>query len=217
MPNGGLDAIAYAVPAAASGIVASRLMDADALIWAGAGFGIAGVALLRYAWSLPQRSIAWNAAGWGALVVAMVCGALGGGAWGASVAMLVATGAAFVALAIAGVRAPQGRGKASDRRVRMLPQPGEPRRIGRRVVTFLLVIPGGMIAAFALGLVIRGLGEALRWHPADANMAALYMVPFGWAVVATLLLMQERRRSQIVTLLACVLAALPFLLIGARA
>ncbi|WP_448662570.1 hypothetical protein ACG3SL_18185 [Sphingomonas sp. CJ20] len=192
-------------------------MPGAAILWLACAMGAGAVGVLRHAWALPHRSTGWNTLGWALMVASVVAGWQAAGAWGVSVAALVTTGAAFVALAVAGLRAPPARAAASNRRVGMLPQPGEPRRIGRRVATFLLVIPGGLIAALALCLAVRTLGLWSGWGEANAVVAALYTVPLVWAGLATALLMQARRRTQIATLLACVAAGAPFLIPGAIA
>ena len=73
----------------------------------------------------------------------------------------------------------------------MLPEAGEPRRIGRRAGTFLLVIVAGFAVSVGLGLAVRGLGGVLGWSEANANTLALYSVPVTWSVLAFVLLMQE--------------------------
>ena len=80
------------------------MSDGAPLLWTAGALGLAGIALLRLAWSLPHRSPVWNGAGWLALAAAVLCGWGSAGAWGASVAALCAMGAAFVALAVAGWR-----------------------------------------------------------------------------------------------------------------
>jgi hypothetical protein len=76
-----------------------------------------------------------------------------------------------------------------------------------------------MIAGFAvsvgLAAAMRGLGGLLGWDEANANALALFTVPLAWAVLCTVLLMQTRRRDQIVTLALCALPTLPVLLSGA--
>ena len=186
----------------------------EVMLWAGVAGAALGVALLRYAWSLPRRSAAWNGAGWTALGGAAGLAAAAEGAWGLSVAALAAMTAAFVALALAGIRSPRGRTKASSRRAGMLPESGEPRRIGRRVITFLLTIVGGLTVSIGLGLAMRWLGDLLGWSEANASVAALYTVPVAWALLVFALLMQEKRRSQLLTLLACCVPALPMLASG---
>jgi hypothetical protein len=190
--------------------------ESDAMqIWVAAALGVAGVAVLRFAWSLPERSAAWNGTGWALLGVAALLAAAAEGAWGLSVAALAAMGAAFVALAEAGLRSPQGRATASNRRVGMLPEKGEPRRIGGRVATFLLTIVAGFAVSVGLGLAVRGLGGLLEWSETNANVTALYSVPVAWSVLVFVLMMQRQRRSQVLTLLACTVPVLPVLTNGA--
>ena len=177
--------------------------------------GVAGVAVLRLAWSRKQRSAALNGAGWALLGGAAVAGAAAEGAWGVAVASLFAMGAAFVALAAAGLRSPARSATASNRRVGMLPEAGEPRRIGLRAGTFLLTIVAGFAVAIGLGLALRELGLLLGWSETNANVAAMFCVPLAWTALVFALLMQERRRTQIATLLACSLPVVPVLLSGA--
>lgn len=190
------------------------MADGEAMLWLAAALGVGGVGALRSAWSRPQRSAPINGLGWAALAASAMVGWHHSGAWGVSIAALAAMAAAFVALAVAAARAPAGRAASPNRRAGMLPQPGEPRHIGRRVATFLLVVPGGFLASIALCLSVRALGMLLGWGEANANVAALFTVPIAWAVIVTLLLMQASRRSQYTTLLACALAGMPFLLTG---
>lgn len=190
---------------------------ASPLLWLAAAFAVAGVGALRFAWSLPRRSAVWNAAGWGLLFAAASGAAVAHGAWGVSVAAMVTMGAATVALAVAGARSPRGRAEGSNRRVGMLPEGREPRRIGRRLGTFALVIVGGLAVSVVLALGVRGLGGAFGWHEADSNALALFTVPVAWAIVSTVLLMQGSRRSQFTTLALCGLPLVPVLLTGALA
>ena len=188
---------------------------ASPLLWLAAALGVAGVGMLRFAWSLPGRSPTLNAAGWGLLLASLVGAALAEGAWGVSVAAMFAMGAAMIALAVAGALAPGGREKASNRRVGMLPEGREPRRIGRRFGTFGLVIVAGLAVSVGLALAVRGLGAVLGWHEANANTLALFTVPLAWAIVCTVMLMQTSRRSQVLTLVLCGLPLVPVLLTGA--
>jgi hypothetical protein len=189
--------------------------EASPLLWLAAAFGVVGVGVLRFAWSLPKRSATWNATGWGLLFASAIGAALAEGAWGVAVAAMVTMGAATAALAVAGARSPRGRADASNRRVGMLPEGREPRRIGRRLATFALVIFGGLAVSVVLALGVRGLGGMLGWHEADSNALALFTVPVAWAIVSTVLLMQGSRRSQFATLALCGLPLVPVLLTGA--
>jgi len=191
------------------------MAGAATLLWLAAALGVAGVAALRFAWSLPRRSAAWNGIGWGLLLLATVAAGMAEGAWGIAVAALIAMGTAAILLAVAGIRSPRGRAAASNRRVGLLPEGAEPRRIGRRFGTFALVILAGFAAAVGLAMSVRSLGGLLGWSEANANALALFVAPLVWAMLATVLLMQTRRRSQIATLALCFLPVLPVLLSGA--
>ena len=190
-------------------------MDAASpLLLLSVALGASGVAVLRYAWALSRRSVGLNAAGWALLATAVVAGWGGGGAWGVAMASIAARLAACVALAVAGLRSPPGKARSPNRRADMLPEAGEPRRIGRRFGTFAIVILGGLAVSIGLAVALRGLGGALGWNEADTLVLALYLVPLFWAVLATVLLMQARRRSQIATLVLCSLPLIPVLATG---
>ena len=131
-----------------------------------------------------------------------------------TVAALCATLTAFAVLAAAGLRSPARKAKGSNRRVGLLPEKGEPRRIGRRVVTFLLTVVAGFAVSVGLGLALRGLGGVLGWGETNANVVALYSVPVVWSVLMFVLLMQKSRRAQVATLLTCCVPVLPVLLSG---
>jgi hypothetical protein len=187
------------------------------LIGAGSIAAIAAIGLLRVAWGRRARSAVLNAAAWGLLLAGLVAAGLAAGVWGVAVASLCAMLAAFLALAVAGARAPARPAKASNRRVGMLPEGGEPRRIGRRFGTFALVVIAGFAVSIGLALAVRSLGGMLGWQPANANALALFTAPLAWAVLCTVLLMQTRRRSQVLTLALCALPVVPVLLTGALA
>lgn len=190
-------------------------MAAELLLTAAMAAAIGGVAVLRLAWSRRQRSAVLNTAGWGFLALAALCGGAASGAWGIAIASLVAMGAATIALALAAAQSPAGRANASNRRAGMLPERREPREIGRRVGTFLIVILGGLIASIALGIGLRWAAIAIGWVEADANALAFIAVPLVWGVIACVMLMQQNRRSQAATLLVCTLPLIPALLSGA--
>ncbi|WP_162806164.1 hypothetical protein [Sphingosinicella terrae] len=184
------------------------------MTWIGAVLAVAGVALLRLAWARPRRSRALNGLGWSALATATILAWQGDGAWGVALASLFAMAAALVLLAVAGAKSPAGRAKPSDRKTGMLPEAGEPKRIGGRVLTFLVVVLGGLVVSIGLAIAVRGVGGLLGWQEADGNALAFFTVPLAWAVLASVLLMQARRRSQIVTLAVCSAPAFLFLLTG---
>ncbi|MFC3214781.1 hypothetical protein [Novosphingobium panipatense] len=111
-------------------------MATDALIAASALAAVLGVGTLRFAWSRAKRSSVLNTLGWGLLAASVAGGWAGAGAWGSTVSALWAMGAAFVLLAVAALTAPAARSPASNRRAGMLPEGNEPRRTGRRLITF---------------------------------------------------------------------------------
>ncbi|MDG5487787.1 hypothetical protein NYR55_04010 [Sphingomonas sp. BGYR3] len=183
-----------------------------ALVWLAALLGATGVGGLRLAWSYAQRSAGWVGAGWGLIAASAVVAWHGAGAWGVAVAALVAMATALVALGVAALRSPPGRKTAFDRRTVVQSSSCDPMRIGRRLATFLITVPGGFLSALALGLALRGAGLILGWGEANATVAALFAVPISWAVLATILLMQPRRRGQALTLLGCAVLGAPFML-----
>ena len=186
----------------------------DDLIWPASLAALTGVGVLRFAWSRAQRSKLANAGGWGLLALATVLAAAEAGAWGVSVAWLFAMLAAAILLGWAAAFTPAGRTKAAERRVRILPEAGEPLFLGRRVLTFVLVMGGGFATSVAFAIALRGGTLAVGWAEADANAAALLAVPIVWGVLATIVLMQHTRRAQFLTLALATLPLFPALLAG---
>lgn len=184
------------------------------MLWTGALAAVGGIGVLRWSWSRERRSPPANIAGWGLLLAAVVAGAMGAGAWGVSVVALIAMGAASLLLGWAAATAPKRRSKGSSRRVRMLPDAGEPPRIGARLITFGLVIVLGLAASIALGIGLRGMALGIGWSEADANATALVVVPVAWGVLATIMLMLETRRAQLLALAATSLPLIPALIAG---
>jgi hypothetical protein len=181
----------------------------DGFIWLAAAASMAGVGLLRFGWGQARRSLAINATGWGLMALAIVLGAAGAGMWGVSVAALAGMGLAAVLLARAAAGAPKGKPAASNRRVRMLPEQGEPLRIGGRLLTFVLAAPAAMLLAVGLGVALRGLTVMLGGSEANANALGLLLPPLAWGVIAWLLLIQQRRRAQALIVLVCALPVIP--------
>lgn len=178
----------------------------DPLLVSAAIACMAGIAVLRVAWSRPRRSAAFNGAGWGLLLTGQVLGWASGGAWGASIAALWAMAAAFVALAWAAFASKPGKAPASNRRVGMLPEAGEPLRLAGRLLTFVLVVL--VCAVLALGMALAAC-KATEWaglSRADAYATGFFVFPLGWTLVAYAVLMQPARRGQFKVL---ALASLP--------
>jgi hypothetical protein len=189
-------------------------MDAASLLFAGVLAAAAAVAMLRWAWSQRQRSAALNSAGWGLMALAAVLGWAGAGAWGAAVTALVGMGAACIALALAAANAPAGKATASNRRVKMLPEAGEPRRIGRRLATFLIAVPLALVVSLGLAVVVRALADLAGASEADSIALAFFSTPLIWAILMHVLLIQQQRRAQWRVLLASALPIIPVALTG---
>ncbi|MFC0203845.1 hypothetical protein [Novosphingobium soli] len=189
-------------------------MSADAVLALAALAGVGGVAVLRAAWSRPQRSFILVTLGWGLLLASLVLGAISGGAWGCAVASLWAMGAAFAALAWAAISSPPGKGQASNRRVGMLPGRGEPRRIGGRLLTFALVAVVSALLAIGAALAVGALARAAGWSAANANAMLLFTMPLAWSVIAYAVLVQATRKGQFKALALASLPTWPALALG---
>lgn len=168
----------------------------DGMLGLAALAALGGVGLLRWSWSLPHRSTLANLAGWGLLAAAAGLAAGLAGAWGVAVVSLAGMAGAVLLLGWAAATSPAGRARASDRRVRMLPEGGEPARIGGRLLTFALVVVAGLAASIALAIATREAAVAIGWNEADANASALFAVPLAWGVLASVLLMLDTRGKQ---------------------
>jgi hypothetical protein len=175
---------------------------------------VAAVAILRLAWSRPQRSAALNGAGWGLVLASLVAGWAAAGAWGASVASLWTMGAAFVALAHAGIVSRPSKAQASNRRVGMLPEHGEPLRLPGRLLTFVLVTFACALFAAGAALAACALALTAGWLRADAYVLAFFLMPLAWAGIAYAVLMQPARRAQLKVLALASLPTWPLLATG---
>lgn len=175
-------------------------MQAQALLYLSALAAIMAVAMLRYSWSRRGRSALFNLIGWGLLLAAAVSGAWAGGAWGMAVASLLAMAAAAIVLAIAAAGSPAKEGRSSLRRVNMLPEAGEPRRIGPRLLTFVLTVPLAFLSSIAFAIGLRGAFMLAGWTQANANALALFAVPLAWGILTCIILMCEGRKSQLAAL-----------------
>lgn len=156
----------------------------------------AAVLLLRHAWGLRVRAVPLLGAAWALLILGLVAGGIGHGAWGVAVASLPMMLCAFGCLAVAGWTAPRDKVRASQRRAHMLPDAGEPSYIGRRLLTFLITVPLALAASLALALAIRLWMSANGGGEANANVTTLFLTPLLWSVLIVLLLLARRRRTQ---------------------
>lgn len=180
-------------------------MSATAALTLSCLLAAAGVGLLRLSW--PNKRRALGTGGWALLAAAAVLSGWAAGAWGVSVTALAGMAAAALLLAVAAAKPPARQKAAEPDR-----EGGAkaPRHVLRRVLTAVLTIIGGFAASLCFGLAVRGLFILLGASEADANAGALFLVPLGWAVLFTWMLMVRQRRVQ---LLALGLVAVPGLAI----
>lgn len=174
----------------------------------------AGVAVLRFAWARPRRSVALNATGWALFAAAAAIAWAMAGAWGVAVAALPAMAVAQVFLLSAAWTAPPGKSRASNRRVQMLPQAGEPRAIGRGMATFAFVGLAAPAVAVMSAVALRQAAMAAGLRQADANAIALFAQPLAWAILATAMLLTASRRRQTLILLATAVPFVPAFIMG---
>ena len=193
------------------------MSGASPLVWAGAAAAVLGVLLLRRGWGLPQRSAAMNGAAWALLLLGAALGIAGNGAWGAAMVSLFGMGMAALFLAQAAAASRPGKTRASDRKAHMLPAKGEPRRIGRRLLTFLVTVPLAMLVSLLAALAARSLARLGGWAEADGNGLTLLLLPLLWGILAFALLMMPRRRTQFAWLLLPAAASLGLIWIGGAA
>lgn len=191
-------------------------MSEAVTLWAGVVAAIAAIALLRLSWGLLRRHRGMNIAGWALLMASIVAGCFSAGAWGVTVVSLVAMVVAAVLLGWAAWQSPKGRSAASNRRANMLPQAGEPARIGSRIVTFLMVAVAGMLASVALAVASRWAAMLAGAGEANATVIAFFVAPLGWTILAFLLLLTDSRRRQL-AMLACATAPLLSALLSGNA
>lgn len=176
-----------------------------ASLWIGAACAGGAMALLRISWGRPKRSLTLNGGAWGLLLAALALGAAGAGAWGVAVVTLVALTGAFLCLGLAGMTARPGKAAASNRRVHMLPEGREPLRLGGRLLSFLLTVPGAMAVALIVSLAVRAVGQGMG--EANGNVLLLFLMPILWATLVMLLLLWPQRRRQVALLVLPALGA----------
>ncbi|RVQ68742.1 hypothetical protein EKN06_00465 [Croceicoccus ponticola] len=189
-------------------------MASEGPLWLAALEAIGGVAALRVAWTQPKRSRAGNGLGWGLIALAGVVGALAAGAWGVAIAALAGMGAAFALLSVAAFGSPRIGAPASNRRVGMLPEAGEPLALARRGLTFALTVLIATGSALCVAVALRGVAELVGTSEANSNVTALFAMPLAWAGLVYVVLMTPRRRTQLHILGLAALPALPVVFIG---
>lgn len=169
----------------------------EAAYWiAVTGGALGGIAVLRAAWARPRRSALHNLAGWALLALATVAGGMLGGAWGVAVSWMVAMAASLAVMAHSATTAPRRAKASAPTRQAGIAPPGEPLHLGRRTLTFLLVVPLALASSVAFAIGLRGALVILGAGEANANSTALFAVPLAWGVLATVVLLCERRKAQ---------------------
>ncbi|MCL6250038.1 hypothetical protein M3P36_03105 [Altererythrobacter sp. KTW20L] len=78
--------------------------------------------------------------------------------------------------------------------------PGEPLHLGRRALTFLIVVPLALASSIAFAVGLRAAMVIVGAGAANANALALFAVPLAWGILASVVLMRERRSAQLATL-----------------
>lgn len=175
-------------------------MGGGGLLAAGSALAVVAVIVLRYSWGRPGRSGALNALGWALIAAAVAVGCALAGAWGIAVVSLWAMGAACAILGWEAWQSPRGRERASSRRAHVMPDGRAPLHLGRRLLTFALVVLAGFAAAVCFAIGVRWGAAALGASEADANVLALLASPIAWTVIVFMLLMTARRRRQLAIL-----------------
>lgn len=170
---------------------------------------VAAIALLRLARTGKRPLL--TASAWAAMILSAFLSGWAAGAWGIAVTVLCGMAAAAVAVGIAAAT-PATRQKAPAT-VRTNGK-AESRELVPRIVTALLTIVGGFAASLCFGLAVRGGAAFLGASEADANAAALFLVPVGWAVLFTWMLMVRQRRLQLAGLAVFALPGLAILIPG---
>lgn len=141
----------------------------------------AGMMLVRLGWG-ARRAV--SLVGWAAASGGVVGATVIAGAWGCTVAMLVGTTAALVAIAWAGWRSPVRVRRAP----RVAPAASVPVRLanlGRRAAVFVLVVPGAFVAAQGVALAARQFVLGHGGATADATVVAWMVQPLAWGIVMT--------------------------------
>lgn len=156
-----------------------------------------GAVSLRLAWGRMYRSVPLNATGWGLFALAAILAWPAAGAWGEAISASFGMGAALLLLAHAAAVTPAVPGaKASNRRVGMLPGKGEALNLARRFVTFCIVALLAMIVSIGVAIAAKSALALAGASEANAIVAAFFVMPLAWAILAFILLMQERRARQ---------------------
>lgn len=164
-------------------------MTATVLIVIGAGLIASGVGALRLAWGRARAGPA-TPIGWAAIALGLVLLASREGAWGLAVGGLIGSAAAFALLAYAWWRDLPARAAARTGRTTLRLHEGGRLHLGRRFLTFLLVVFAAMGASVAAGVAAQAFGRAVGWTEADSNTLGLFVFPVAWTLLATVMMLR---------------------------
>lgn len=174
------------------------------LLVAAVALAIAGILLVRVGWG-GRRSHA--AAGWTALIAAIVMLAAGEGAWGIAVGAMVAMLVALGLLARDGIRTAPTR-NPPRRAPASVTLPHRALGVGRRLAVFLLVVPVGVAASYVFAMGAEAAAMRLGWHPADRTALAFIAAPVAWTLLASIQLMQAGPLRMILPPAVCAVAGI---------
>lgn len=166
-----------------------------------------GVLLVRLGWG-RENGGAHIAIGWASIAGGLVMLIARDGAWGLALGASVATLVALGVLSHAAITAPRPRKSVPlrDGMTTVTLHSESWTGLGRRLLVFLLVVPGAAAASMLVALAVQTLARAGGWGEANAGVAGLATFPVAWAAVTTLVMLKDRV-TQMVRIV--VIAALP--------
>lgn len=147
-----------------------------------------GIGALRLGWSRARGRLT-TPLGWASVGLGLVLLASRDGAWGLAVGGLVGSTAAFVLVAHAWCSRPAQTAGRPPRSTLRLHEEGR-LHLGRRLLTFLLVVPAAMAVSLAAGLAAQALGRAAGWAEADSTALGLFVFPLAWALLAATMMVR---------------------------
>lgn len=168
----------------------------------------AGVLSLRAGWG-RSRGRLFVAAGWALILTGLGALAAADGAWGLSIAAIVATLTACVVLAQAALASTP---PATERAVRtaaptVLLRPGGAEGVLRRLAVFILVVPVACGASVLVALTFQAATRGAGWLESDSTALGLLLFPIVWAILVTLLMLKPGPKAMLTPLAGTLAAA----------
>ena len=150
-----------------------------------------GLVLVRLGWE-ARRPLA--AAGWTAVIAALVLLAATAGAWGIAMGGVVAIATALLLVLAAGCTSPV-KTRRAPREAPSVSIPRRPRDMMRRAAVFLLVVPVGFVAAQWLAYGAQAPARHGGLGDSDATVLTLFLQPVLWlAIMAVQMTRADARR-----------------------